>query len=52
MSEQEEPDWSVRQRQDNEEKKARENLIASEFRKRRSSLKRVVRSVPPRYCCC
>lgn len=35
MSEQLEPEWSVKERQDREEKKARESLIAEEFRKRR-----------------
>ena len=36
-SEIEEPDWSVRQKQEEEEKRARQSLIADEFRKRRGS---------------
>ncbi|XP_067948353.1 ATP-dependent DNA helicase Q5-like [Watersipora subatra] len=37
MSEVEEPDWAVRERQEDEEKKARVSLIESEFKKRRGN---------------
>ena len=36
-SEIEEPDWSVRQKQEKEEKRARQSLIADEFKKRRGN---------------
>ena len=52
-AEYEEPDWSVRQRQDDEEKNARVSLIAEEFAKRRgksSKRKKVNCSLPTAYC--